>query len=307
MLELVRKSQRGIALILTLLITAILVTLIVEVNYSTQVDVRIAGNLRNDLQASYLATSGVNIAISYLKYDAQNTETDNLTEEWAKSFPPIPVGEGFVKVLIEDENAKININKIVKEGGEEDEMIVNALARLLERAEIDMAILNSIIDWIDPNDDAKAEGAEDNYYESLDPPYPCKNGPLNTLSELHMIKGITDDVYGKISKHLTIYSDGKININTASKEALACLDDEIDEANAEGIIQYREEKPFDTKEELKEVVGDEVYGRIASIIDVKSNAFNVVATGHVGKVEKVVRSVIDRQEGQISYLYWRIE
>jgi general secretion pathway protein K len=307
MLELVRKSQKGIALILTLLITAILVTLIVEVNYSTQVDVRIAGNLRNDLQASYLATSGINIAMSYLKYDVQNTETDNLTEEWAKSFPPIPVGEGFVKVLIEDENAKININKIMKEGGEEDEMIVNALARLLERAEIDMAILNSIIDWIDPNDDAKAEGAEDNYYESLDPPYPCKNGPLDTLSDLHMIKGITDDVYGKISKHLTIYSDGKININTASKEVLACLDDEIDEANAEGIIQYREEKPFDTKEELKEVVGDEVYGRIASIIDVQSNAFNVAATGHVGKVEKVVRSVIDRQEGQISYLYWRIE
>ncbi len=307
MLELVGKSQRGIALILTLLITAILVTLIVEVNYSTQVDVRIAGNLRNDLQASYLAKSGVNIAISYLKYDAQNTETDNLTEDWAKSYPPIPVGEGFVKVLIEDENAKININKIVKEGGEENEMIVNAVARLLERAEIDMAILNSIIDWIDPNDNAKAEGAEDNYYESLDPPYPCKNGPLDTLSELHMIKGITDDVYGKISEHLTIYSDGKININTASKEVLVCLDDEIDEANAEGIIQYREEKPFDTVEELKEVVGDEVYGRIASIIDVKSNVFNVVATGHVAKVEKVIRSAIDRQEGQISYLYWRIE
>lgn len=307
MLELVRKSQRGIALILTLLITAILVTLIVEMNYSTQVDVRIAGNLRNDLQASYLAKSGINIAISYLKYDAQNTETDDLTEDWAKSYPPIPVGEGFVKVVIEDESAKININRLVNEGGEQDELIFNAMARLLERTEIDMAILNSIIDWIDPDDDARAEGAEDDYYESLDPPYPCKNGLLDTLSELHMIKGITDDIYGKIWKHLTLYSDGKININTASKDVLVCLDDEIDEPNAEGIIQYREEKPFDSKEELKEVVGDEVYGRIESIIDVKSNAFNVVATGHVARVEKIIRSVMERQEGQISYRYWRIE
>jgi type II secretory pathway component PulK len=63
-IDVLRKSEKGVALILTLLIAAILVTLVVETNYSTQVDVRIAGNVRNDLQASYLAKSGVNIAIS---------------------------------------------------------------------------------------------------------------------------------------------------------------------------------------------------------------------------------------------------
>jgi general secretion pathway protein K len=305
--DLLRKSQRGVALILTLLITAILVTLIVETNYSTQVDLRIAGNLRNDLQASYLAKSGVNIAISYLKYDLQNTETDNLTEDWAKSYPPFPIGEGYVKVFVEDENAKINLNEAVMEDGKIDPKIYDALSILFQRTEVDMGILNSLIDWIDPDDEPQPEGAEDYYYGSLDPPYECKNGPLDTLSELLMIKGVTDEVYGKISRYLTIYSNGRININTASKEVLVCLDEEIDEAIAEGIIQYREEKPFDTKAELKEVVEDDVYGRIQSIIDVKSNAFSVASTGQVERVEKVVRAVIDREGNQISYRYWRVE
>ena len=307
MIDLLRKSQTGVALILTLLITAILVTLVVETNYSTQVDLRIAGNLRNDLQASYLAKSGVNIAISYLKYDLQNTETDNLTEDWAKSYPPLPIGEGYVKVFVEDENAKINLNEAVMEEGKIDPKIYDALSILFQRTEVDMEILNSLIDWIDPDDEPQPEGAEDYYYGSLDPPYECKNGPLDTLSELLMIKGVTDEIYGKVSAYLTIYSNGVININTASKEVLVCLDDEIDEAIAEGIIQYREEKPFDTKEELKEVVEDEVYGRIQSIIDVKSNAFSVASTGQVERVEKVVRAVIDREGDQISYRYWRVE
>jgi len=305
MIGLLRKREEGVALILTLLITAILVTVIVEANYSTQVDLRIAGNFRNDLQAGYLAKSGVNIAISYLKYDVENTDTDNLDEDWAKPYPPVPVGDGFVKVMIEDENGKINVNRAVKGNGEVDQVIYDALSRLFQREEVDVGILDALIDWIDPNDEGEAEG---NYYLGLDPPFACKNGPLDTLSELRMIKGITDEVYAKISKYLTIYSDGKININTASKEVLVSLDDEMDEGIAEGIIQYREEEPFDTKGELKDMLNDdELYGRIESIIDVKSNAFNVVSIGQVERVEKVVRAIIDRTGGQISYRYWRVE
>ncbi|UCD72364.1 MAG: general secretion pathway protein GspK, partial [Syntrophobacterales bacterium] len=159
MIDLWRKNEKGIALILTLLITAILVILIVEVNYSTQVDLRIAGNFRNDLQAYYLAKSGINIAISYLKYDMENTETDNLDEDWAKDYPPIPVGGGFVKVHVEDENAKININVMGDEKADPKirDALSKAISILFERAEVDMEILNAIFDWIDPDDEGEAE------------------------------------------------------------------------------------------------------------------------------------------------------
>ncbi len=304
----VRKSQRGVALILTLLITAILVTLIVEFNYSTQVGLRIAGNFRNDLQAYYLAKSGINIAISYLKYDLENTDTDSLDEDWAKPYPPIPVGEGFVKVITADENAKININKVVTDGGKLNEQIRDILHRLFEIAEADVAILDAIIDWIDPDDEPLPEGAESFYYGSLDPPYVCKNGPLDTLSELLMIKGVTDEVYGKISKYLTVYSNGFVNINTAGKDVLMCLDEGMNEAMAQGIINYRTDKPFEGKEELKGVINnDEAYGRMSPIIDTKSNAFSVESIGLVERVEKKIRAVINREERQISCRYWRTD
>ncbi len=312
MIDLLRKNEEGVALILTLLITAILVTLIVEVNYSTQVDLRIAGNFRNDLQAGYLAKSGVNIAISYLKFDVENTDTDNLDEDWAKPYPPIPVGDGFVQVVTEDENAKINLNEVVKEDGKVDEKIRDILIRMFEAADVDVEIIGAIIDWIDPDDDPSPEGAEDSYYGSLDPPYGCKNGPLDTLSELRMIKGVTYEVYEKISKYLTIYSKkGIININTVSKEVLMFLDERIDEPMTEGIMAYRGETPFggqNWQETLRDVINnDDVYNGISPIIGVTSNAFSVTSTGRVERVEKTIRAVIDREGNQISCRYWRTE
>jgi len=314
MIDLLRKREEGVALILTLLITAILVTLIVEVNYSTQVGLRIAGNFRNDLQAGYLAKSGVNIVISYLKFDVENTDTDNLDEDWAKPYPPIPVGDGFVQVVTEDESAKINVNVMGDEKAAPKirEALSRVLSILFERKDVDMGILDAIMDWVDPDGETRPDGAEDDYYGSLDPPYACKNGPLDTLSELRMIKGVTDEVYGKIFKYLTIYSkDGIININTVDMEVLMCLDEGIDGPMAVGIKEYREETPFggqNWQEAFRDVINnDDVYNRISPIIGVTSNAFSVESTGRVERVEKKIRAVINREEKQISCRYWRTE
>src|SRR5262249_46209370 len=52
-------------------------------------------------------------------------------------------------------------------------------------------IVNSILDWIDPDDEPRANGAEDDYYQSLTPPYHCKNAALDSLEELLLVKGVT--------------------------------------------------------------------------------------------------------------------
>jgi DNA uptake protein ComE-like DNA-binding protein len=52
-------------------------------------------------------------------------------------------------------------------------------------------IANSILDWIDPDDEPRTNGAESDYYESLSPPYQAKNGPLDSLEELLLVKGVT--------------------------------------------------------------------------------------------------------------------
>ncbi|MDB5384625.1 MAG: Type secretory pathway component PulK-like protein [Planctomycetaceae bacterium] len=54
-----------------------------------------------------------------------------------------------------------------------------------------LEISEAIFDWIDEDDDQREHGAENEIYQSLNPPYECKNQPLETLDELLLIRGIT--------------------------------------------------------------------------------------------------------------------
>jgi type II secretory pathway component PulK len=131
------------------------------------------------------------------------------------------------------------------------------------------AIVNCILDWIDVDDQPHVEGAETEYYQTLTPPYAAKNGPLDDISELLLIKGMTPQIYYGISATnyqpsyysqqrnrfgqqaapmptamvgmtdlFTPLSDGKININTAPAEVLQLLPG-IDPMIAEAIINGR--------------------------------------------------------------------
>jgi hypothetical protein len=56
-------------------------------------------------------------------------------------------------------------------------------------------IEDSILDWCNPNSTAGFSGAKDDYYTHLNPPYYCKGGPIDDLSELLLIKGISPEMY----------------------------------------------------------------------------------------------------------------
>ena len=99
-------------------------------------------------------------------------------------------------------------------------------------------ILDCLKDWMDAKDDdaiTGLNGAESDYYENLEPPSFCRNGPITHPAELSWIKGVTpalfygiEDIPG-LSQFVTIYGmhpqstpsnllwDGKININTDSQ------------------------------------------------------------------------------------------
>jgi type II secretory pathway component PulK len=117
------RNQRGIALILTLLIVALLTITVVEFFYSAEVDSRMARNAVHGLQASLLARSGIALGEAFLLKD-EDPLADAFTEEWC----PAPAREGRscqiedgggqvvipqgmrLRVEIFDESAKINVN-----------------------------------------------------------------------------------------------------------------------------------------------------------------------------------------------------
>jgi general secretion pathway protein K len=71
-------------------------------------------------------------------------------------------------------------------------------------------VLNNIIDWIDKDKEAINGGFEDDYYQRQEPPYRAKNGYLDTFSELHLIQGMTDDLYKLFENKYSVLSENKV-------------------------------------------------------------------------------------------------
>jgi len=135
-----------------------------------------------------------------------------------------------------DEERKININKAS----------LSILKRLFKFIGLDdmtaQEISASIIDWRDEDSflTIPLKSAESPYYRSLDTPYEAKDFPIEVLEELLLVKGITPEIFEKIERYITIYGDGAININTASKEIFLILG--LDEDVSNKIIIFRSGK-----------------------------------------------------------------
>ena len=314
------RGENGIALIITLLILVLLVTIIMEFDFSTRREMRSAGNFRDEMKAYYLARSGVNAARAALKDDKQGSNKyDALTEIWATPIPAIPLGDGFVTAEIIDETRKINVNALVRGSNDKtDEFTKNQMRRLFEQLEIEPDLVNPIIDWIDKNDDEEPSGAETSHYNGLDRPYNCKNSPMETISELRLIKGINADIYNKVSSYLTIYpypvkdkSDiiNIININTADPLVIKSLDPAIDDGEVERIIQNRPYSDVTSlKTTLSGILSSDAYNKIVDHINVSGEIFQISSEGNVNGIKKKIYSIVERKSTkEVAVIFWRVE
>jgi len=118
-------NQRGIALVVTLLVVALLTITVIEFTYSVQIDQHMAHNALSGLQASLLARSGINLGEAFLLHD-QDPAVDAFTEDWC----PDPGTDGHscridettgqvllpqnmrLRVQIVDEGGKLNLNLV---------------------------------------------------------------------------------------------------------------------------------------------------------------------------------------------------
>jgi DNA uptake protein ComE-like DNA-binding protein len=115
-----------------------------------------------------------------------------------------------------DEGGKLNINAMYalnprnqQEGQLPGQVLRDALMKLPNMTE---EIADSILDWIDPDDDPRTSGAESSYYLSLSAPYKAKNGPLNSLDELLLVKGVTPDLlYGGDRNRNGVQDEGELD------------------------------------------------------------------------------------------------
>ncbi|MEO6666533.1 MAG: hypothetical protein ABIO65_07155, partial [Nitrospiria bacterium] len=137
-----------------------------------------------------------------------------------------------------------------------------------------------------------------------------------TLAELHLVKGITDEVYRAVAPYLTVYRNGAtdpLNVNTADPLVLQTLPVKegqgfsfpLDATLVEKVVAAR---PFATPTDLNKVFGLEqkVESQIKDLLNVRSTHFWVYAEGDAHGVKKAVQAVVDRSAGEPVLRYWRL-
>lgn len=272
-------SERGIALIIVLISIFVLTILAGGFAIAMKTETKLARNANSETELEWLGRSGVEYArwilaqqlsIPAEPYDALNQVWAGGAGGFATSNSPLAdvqrevhLGAGSFTWKITDLERKFNINLAL---GNED--VLRQACRVVGVDAGDMpAVVGSIEDWLDKDSDLHIQGAETEYYQTLNPPYEAKNGAIDDLSELLLIKGITPELYwgtsstnhppGVFQKQLnrfgamvepsypvgfvdifTPISTGKININTASPTTLQLVG--IEPLIAEGIVAARD-------------------------------------------------------------------
>jgi|SRR3989338_1598767 len=297
------RSQKGFALIITLLITAVLVALVTELVYDVYLSVSRTNNFKDSQRASLLARAGIDMAGAGL-------------EEFLKFKPFMTMDkeglvfsrdeeDGRLDIRVFDELGKVSLRIVYPNTGALNDNLHSAYLRLLNLLQQKEDIADTLSDWIDTDNEPRMMGAEGiDYYQRLSAPYMPKNGYLESLEELLMIKGYTPQVYKAISPFITAYNDsGLININTASKEVIMSLSNEITETLSERIIVHRKAIPFKSSSDIMKIAGFETLGfSLQNRITVESNVFRIYSHAIAGEAVREVEAVIKIGSG---ILYWR--
>jgi general secretion pathway protein K len=306
-----KKSERGVALLVTMMALALMAMLVMDFTTSASLGYRSAAGQANEVRAGYLARSAIGVGLSLLSTDAQQdarakTAHDGLDEPWAQPYPPVPLGGGIAQVSIVDEARKIDINLLINpRTGQPNPVYTAMLERLFTNVGVSPALVPAIVDWIDPDSIESPGGAESDYYLRLIPPYEPRNGPMPTIGDLRMIRGVDDATFAVLRQFLTAAPEPRVNINTASPEVIAALLPQLsnDTAMVKQIVQARTVQPFLMITDVGNLAGlGEASTPLMKLITTRSAYFTITGIGVFASARRRVLSTFRRNANGTSML-----
>lgn len=326
------KNERGIALIVTLMVVAILTIIVVEFTYSVQIDAHMARNALNGLQASLLARSGINLGEAVLLHD-DNIKFDAYTEDWGD---PEQLNSQFIlpdnmrlRVQIIDEGGKLNLNLTRPRTPFEWRQAQNpdntnppmfkrwtaAAGNLLEQRGGSGQVADAIGEYWNqlfqilvqspagqPGQAAQASGT----------PTPGTNPVTNpsqwdfpSLDDASVIPGLTPALVRRARSVLTALDfrqPPKVNVNTAPPEVLGAI---IPDAGVvDNIISQRQDQGL-TVEDLRGLLDgmgrDPANNYVTNMLGVTSNFFLIRASATVNPNPLTGKGGISRSASMLVY------
>ncbi|OVE76178.1 hypothetical protein BVX97_01955 [bacterium E08(2017)] len=325
--------------------------------FDARIEARIISYYRKRSKAVYIAKSGIELATLLMSRSSnvsKNNTSDGagLEDEEDEFYDQTlalsrglavrglehELGDGKIILDIVPEPARRNINNL----GKNDEDIEQNLERIFiaggitEDTGLWPVLIESFLDWTDKDSQPRPDGAEtEDYYGALTNSYKAKNGPLDTVGELLLIKGYNQAILsgGKLSEEselgeevvvsgiqdlLTTYGDGKVNVNAASARVLMTLPG-VDDLVANAIIEEREGPEMDgvetddNEDYSYQSAGDfvsripDLDPNVGNYITTASTIYRISSVGEVGGVQKKVWCIVTHEGGKLNILRWREE
>ncbi len=226
-------KNRASILIIALWSISLLTTMAVMLGFQVRQKLILVKRLDERDKVRLICEAGVRKAISQLISEPEAKYT-SLNQKWSNNpdaFKEVAVGEGSFSVTCEtssgetrsglvDEEGKININKAS----------APVMARLFNFLGLDESeagdLASAIVDWRGNSGQVSSPdggGGGDSYYRLLPAPYEAKNAHFQAMDELLLVKGVDENIFQKIRKYITIYGDGRVNINTATRPVLMAV------------------------------------------------------------------------------------
>ena len=291
------RNQRGAVLLLVLVVVALLSALLTDWAFSTLVDLRLTETFRDSNRAYYLARGGVEVGRQLLWMD--KNEYDTPTEMWGVGIPSYPVSdEATVSISIVDEDGRFNLNQLVDGAGNPFLVFRDRFRRLLTQLEIDDpdALSDALIDWIDSGDDTSPRGAENPWYQGLASPLACKNGPLDTVDELLLVKGFTSEIVQRLTPFVTVAGVANLNVNTASRELLLAWHKDLTASGIDQLLTLRQDKPFRKLSDIATAIDAANYGNLMEQggIAVTSKFYRITSVAEVNDGVRTVEVLLEK-------------
>jgi general secretion pathway protein K len=296
--------QRGVALITALLVVALATVAAAAMASRQQLDVRRTANLLDGDQAYAYALAVERWGGMILQRDAADNQTDKLDDTWARRLPPIPVPGGQLDGFILDLHARFNINNLLTAEGQASQADVIYFQHLLRALGLDEGLAIAVLDWIDADFDTRfPTGAEDDFYLGTELPYRAANRPLQSISELRLVRGIDAEVWNVLAPHVcALPARTALNVNTAAAPLLQALHEELSAPEAERLVEMRGEAGFETVAEFlqqEQFAGREIP---QDGLSVTSQYFLIRSEILIGTARARLFSVVERQAGGVRTL-----
>ena len=294
------SRQRGVALIMAVLIVALATILAVNVTFRGMVDQRRAANLFALDQGFEVALGAEAWAADILRKDAQDSQTDHYGEIWAKSLSALPIDEGVgtVEGRIEDMQGRFNLNNLVFSDGTTNETAVKQLERMLGMLDIEPTWATAMADWIDSDvQPGFPDGAEDSVYTGLDPPHFAANMPITRASELMVLPEFGADRFRRLQPYITALPVGtRLNVCTAPGIVLDSLSESQRQfsLDPEDLAKRRMEACFPTLDELRGTLDQAEYEQIKDTLSESSSYFRTTVWVTIGTTQFTLYSLLAR-------------